>query len=127
MRPTGLRLLVGMAVLVAIVVVRHDPPSRLSAQPTVGTSIAWNAYGNDAGGSKHSRADQITRSNVGTLTPAWIYRTGDSGVGRAQARDETTPIFVGSVLYASRHRSAAFAPWTVTRGVSSVPSIRSSI
>jgi quinoprotein glucose dehydrogenase len=63
--------------------------------------IDWAAYAGDAGGSKYSSADQITRASVASLTPAWIYRTGDYGVGRAQARDETTPIFVDGVLYVS--------------------------
>jgi quinoprotein glucose dehydrogenase len=63
--------------------------------------IDWPAYAGDAGGSKYSAADQITRANVATLTPAWIYRTGDYGVGRTQARDETTPIFVDGLLFIS--------------------------
>ena len=63
--------------------------------------IEWTAYAGDAGGSKYSPADQITRGNVAALAPAWIHRTGDYGVGRAQARDETTPIFVDGVLYVS--------------------------
>ena len=63
--------------------------------------IEWTAYAGDAGGSKYSPADQISRANVATLTPAWIYRTGDYGVGRAQARDETTPIFVDGLLFIS--------------------------
>ena len=69
----------------------------LATQP----SIEWESYGNDAGGSKYSPANQITRANVATLAQAWTYRTGDYGVGRAAARDETTPIFVEGVLYAS--------------------------
>src|SRR4051812_12212524 len=63
--------------------------------------IEWTAYAGDAGGSKYSPADQITGANVATLTPAWTYRTGDYGIGRAQARDETTPIFVDGILYVS--------------------------
>src|SRR6185295_9212531 len=63
--------------------------------------IEWTAYAGDAGGSKYSPADQITAGNVATLTPAWTYRTGDYGVGRTQARDETTPIFVDGLLYIS--------------------------
>jgi len=65
--------------------------------------IEWTAYAGDAGGSKYSPADQISRTNVATLRPAWIYRTGDYGVGRAQARDETTPIFV----WRARRQTAA--------------------
>src|SRR5436190_9316161 len=63
--------------------------------------IEWAAYANDAGGSKYSTADQITRGNVGRLTVAWVYRTGDYGVGRVQARDETTPLFIDGTLYLS--------------------------
>ena len=63
--------------------------------------VEWTAYAGNAGGSKYSPADQITRANVATLTPAWTYRTGDYGVGRTQARDETTPIFVDGILYIS--------------------------
>jgi quinoprotein glucose dehydrogenase len=63
--------------------------------------VEWTAYAGDAGGSKYSPADQITRGNVASLTPAWIHRTGDYSVGRAQARDETTPIFVDGLLFVS--------------------------
>jgi quinoprotein glucose dehydrogenase len=63
--------------------------------------IEWTSYAGDAGGMKYSPADQITRGNVATLTPTWIYRTGDYGVGRAQARDETTPLFVDGLLFIS--------------------------
>ena len=61
--------------------------------------VEWTAYAGDAGGSKYSTADQITRANVAALTPAWIYRTGDYSVGRV--RDETTPIFVDRLLFVS--------------------------
>jgi quinoprotein glucose dehydrogenase len=61
--------------------------------------LEWTAYAGDAGGSKYSPADQITRGNVASLTPAWIYRTGDYTVGRV--RDETTPLFVDGLLFAS--------------------------
>jgi quinoprotein glucose dehydrogenase len=61
--------------------------------------VEWTAYAGDAGGSKYSPADQITRGNVASLAPAWIYRTGDYTVGRV--RDETTPIFVDGLLFAS--------------------------
>jgi quinoprotein glucose dehydrogenase len=73
----------------------------IAAPRAVSGPIEWTAYAGDLGGSKYSPADQITRANVTTLTPAWTYRTGDYGVGPAQARDETTPIFVDGVLYIS--------------------------
>ena len=71
------------------------------AGAAVRPSIDWTAYAGDAAGSKYSPANQITRANVATLVPVWTYRTGDYGVGRTQARDETTPIFVDGVLYIS--------------------------
>jgi quinoprotein glucose dehydrogenase len=61
----------------------------------------WPAYAHDVGGSKYSPANEVTRTNVGRLVPAWTYRTGDFALGRKQARDETTPLFVDGVLYAS--------------------------
>ena len=64
-------------------------------------TVEWMAYGHDAGGSKYSPAAQITRENVKSLVPAWSYRTGDFALGGAMARDETTPLFVDNVLYAS--------------------------
>jgi quinoprotein glucose dehydrogenase len=63
--------------------------------------VEWRSYAGDAGGTKYSPADQITRANVATLAPAWTYRTGDYGVGRVQARDETTPVFVDGLLFVS--------------------------
>ena len=63
--------------------------------------IEWTAYGHDGQGTKYSPAAQITRGNVGGLVPVWIYRTGDYALGPSMARDETTPLFVDGVLYAS--------------------------
>src|SRR5258708_26589642 len=74
---------------------------RVAAPQAARGRVEWTAYAGDAGGSKYSPADQITRGNVASLTPAWIYRTGDYSVGRAQARDETTPIFVDGLLFVS--------------------------
>ena len=61
----------------------------------------WSAYAHDAGGTKYSPAAAIDRTNVSRLVPVWSYRTGDYGLGAATVRDETTPIFVDGVLYAS--------------------------
>ena len=73
----------------------------LAAAPGARGSADWIAYAHDAGGSKHSPAAQINRDNVYRLVPVWSYRTGDYGLGAATARDETTPIVVDGVLYAS--------------------------
>jgi quinoprotein glucose dehydrogenase len=74
--------------------------------PNVGASLAtraieWTAYARDAAGSKYSPAAEITRANVKDLVPVWTYRTGDFARGGATARDETTPLYVDDVLYAS--------------------------
>ena len=63
--------------------------------------IDWPAYARDAGGTKYSPADQITRENVRDLVPVWTYRTGDFGRGGGTVRDETTPIAIGGWLYVS--------------------------
>src|SRR5690348_8328588 len=67
----------------------------------VGSAVEWSANGRDAGGSKYSPATQITTANVRDLAPVWIYRTGDFALGDGMVRDETTPLFVDGVLYAS--------------------------
>src|SRR3954469_23203184 len=72
----------------------------VAAQGTART-IDWPAYAHDAGGTKFSPARQIDRRNVKNLVPIWTYRTGDYALGGGMARDETTPLFVDNVLYAS--------------------------
>ena len=37
----------------------------------------WGYYGGDVFGRRFSSLDQITRDNVGKLTLAWSYRTGE--------------------------------------------------
>jgi quinoprotein glucose dehydrogenase len=66
-----------------------------------GVTVEWAAYAHDGAGTKYSPAAQITRANVKDLIPIWTYRTGDYAIGDAMARDETTPLFVDNVLYAS--------------------------
>jgi quinoprotein glucose dehydrogenase len=64
--------------------------------------MAWEAYGNDPGGSKFSALDEINRSNVGQLEQAWQYRTGETGEGYATGHNltfEATPIFWRDTLY----------------------------
>ncbi|HEY7895914.1 MAG TPA: pyrroloquinoline quinone-dependent dehydrogenase [Gemmatimonadaceae bacterium] len=72
-----------------------------AASANAQTPIDWPAYAHDAQGTKYSPAAQITRDNVRRLVPVWTYRTGDFALGDAMARDETTPLLVDNVLYAS--------------------------
>lgn len=66
--------------------------------------IDWPTYGNDPGGTRYSRAAQITTKNVSELKPLWVYHTG--ALERAPQQKgkiafEATPIFVDGTLYVS--------------------------
>jgi len=50
----------------------------------------WGYYGGDAFGRRFSSLDQINRGNVGKLTLAWSYRTGELGAGFARASRGTS-------------------------------------
>ena len=77
-------------------------PVMPSTGPRAGSgTVEWTAYGRDAAGTKYSPASQITRENVRDLVQIWTYRTGDFARGSGAVRDETTPLFVDGVLYAS--------------------------
>ncbi|MFZ5618126.1 MAG: pyrroloquinoline quinone-dependent dehydrogenase [Pseudomonadota bacterium] len=69
------------------------------AAPT--KSGPWSHYGADAGGSRYSGLDDITRENVGTLARAWTYSTGDLQTKPQAIRrsaGEATPILVEDSL-----------------------------
>ena len=38
----------------------------------------WPVYGGDLGGMRYATAAQITKENVGRLTIAWTYHTGEA-------------------------------------------------
>jgi quinoprotein glucose dehydrogenase len=62
----------------------------------------WTAYGHDALGSRFSPLTQITRDNVGQLTVAWTYRTGEIAVKTHQpTKFEATPLMVDGILFLS--------------------------
>ena len=72
----------------------------------------WQWYGGDAGGTRHSSQARITRKNVEQLKIAWTYRTGDRGVGFAQARKmsfEATPILIDDTLFLSTPTNVVIA------------------
>ena len=70
------------------------------------TSISgdWPISGRDAGGTRYSPLTGITPENVGRLTRAWTYHTGDQGT-----QFETTPIVVGGVMYFTTQRQRVVA------------------
>ncbi len=59
----------------------------------------WTAYGRDAGGERFSPLDQIRAGNVGTLTVAWTYHTGDAFT----PRDGRPTAFEATPLVTRRH------------------------
>src|SRR5579871_2109841 len=64
----------------------------------------WPSYGRDPGGAKYSPLDQINTKNVGMLSPAWTYHTGDpAGIW------EETPIVVKGVMYFATQKNRTIA------------------
>ena len=99
-RMTLLRLLLALVVVAVAVAVA-------SARATV---QEWPSYGGDPGGMRFSPLKQIHRGNVGRLTRAWTYHTGDLALGLSHGRNpsegeveafESTPLMVDGVLYVS--------------------------
>jgi alcohol dehydrogenase (cytochrome c) len=64
----------------------------------------WPHYGGQSSAWRYSSLDQINRSNVKRLQPAWVFQTGDY-VGGLQA----TPIVVNGVIYVSTSHNRIFA------------------
>jgi len=60
----------------------------------------WMHWGNTTAGTRFAALDQITRDNIGQLTEAWRFQTGDvpesNGFG---AEDQATPMQVGDTVY----------------------------
>src|SRR5665213_4189526 len=72
----------------------------------------WPTYGGDAGGMRYTTAQQITPSNVSTLTPAWTFHTGaiaKQSVETAKASFEATPILFRGMLYLTSPFDEVFA------------------
>ena len=69
-----------------------------------GNAGDWGWYGGDAGGSRYSLLDQINKTNVGQLKPAWELHVGDvsdGSNGRPKSEFEATPIVVAGTMYLS--------------------------
>ena len=75
------------------------PRGSPAAEPQAGE---WTSYGHDALGSRYSPLSTITRENVGRLTVAWTYRTGEAGTKTRQStKFEATPLMVDGTLFLS--------------------------
>ncbi len=93
-----LRTLRAVAVLLAASVVigyahQGSPASSPPARPgDPQASGEWRSYGRDPGGQRFSPLTHITPANVGTLTRAWTFDTGATGM-------QATPLVVDGVMY----------------------------
>jgi len=58
----------------------------------------WRVSSGDAGGTRYSPLDQIDRTNVSRLVPAWVFRTGDMQTAPASTI-QCTPIVVDGTMY----------------------------
>ena len=106
----------------------------LAALVAVGTGVpagaeAWPHYGGSLAGDRRATPSSITPGNVGGLSLAWTYRTGDATDGEDfdgnPSRFRATPILVGDRLIASTGFNRVFAldpatgqeMWTYDPGV----------
>jgi quinoprotein glucose dehydrogenase len=80
--------------LVAALLLAFAPRAAGQSQPTVD----WPRVGNDPGCMRYSELDQINRTNVARLKPAWTYHTRELE-GRTGKTIECTPIVVDGVMY----------------------------
>jgi quinoprotein glucose dehydrogenase len=58
----------------------------------------WPLVGGDAGSTRYSPLDQITRDNVKNLQVAWTWRADNFGPA-PEYKNETTPLMINGVLY----------------------------
>jgi quinoprotein glucose dehydrogenase len=64
----------------------------------------WEFYGADAGGSRYSPLDQVNKTNVAQLRPAWELHIGDvsdGSDGRPKSEFEATPMVVAGTMFVS--------------------------
>jgi alcohol dehydrogenase (cytochrome c) len=68
------------------------------------TRADWPSYGGTYSALRYSALDQVNRSNVAKLGPAWMFQTGDPEAGL-----QATPIVVDGVMYLASASSWVFA------------------
>jgi quinoprotein glucose dehydrogenase len=74
----------------------------LGSSAAAAAEPGWPYYGSDEGGQRYSTAAQITPANVGRMTPAWTFSTGDltsKGTAMHRASLEVTPILDDGRLF----------------------------
>ena len=81
----------------------------VSAQPkTGGKTVDWANTNRDKGGTRYAPLTQINKSNVASLRPAWIYRTGDGTPGKSDTI-ECTPIVRDGIMYLTTNKLSIVA------------------
>ena len=78
--------------------------STATAQDAGPTHADWPHYGGTQFSWRYSALDQINTSNVKTLTPAWLFQTGDYAENL-----QATPIVQDGVMYLITARARVFA------------------
>ena len=79
----------------------------VTAAPGCGATLTdreWPVYGGDAGGTRFSPLTDIDRGNVGQLSLAWSWRTGERPLAEFKTSPgmfEATPLMIAGVLYLS--------------------------
>ncbi|WP_293868244.1 PQQ-binding-like beta-propeller repeat protein [uncultured Alsobacter sp.] len=98
----------------------QQPTGRLPEQrpiPLVPDRPTWNTFHGQLNGQKYSPLTQITAENVGSLTKAWEFHTGDASDGSGNLPTSVwsaTPIFANDTLYVGTpfYRVIALDPGT---------------
>jgi quinohemoprotein ethanol dehydrogenase len=80
--------------------------TRVATQTITPGRLDWPSYGNDLGAMRFANVDQINRSNVASLQPAWILHTK---VMNPATSFETQPIVIDGVMYATSPHGHVFA------------------
>lgn len=62
----------------------------------VTSQVDWPTYNGQVGGNRYSAVDQIDKSNVTRLAPAWVFNLPGT------SRLEVTPVVVDGVMYVTR-------------------------
>jgi quinoprotein glucose dehydrogenase len=112
----------GAGLLLVSVVARDGMGQSASAKSTPRTTAVeeWTAYGRDAYGSRYSPLGDVTRANVGGLTQAWSFSTGELAEGtgasangelafRRRTSLEATPLVIDGTMYLSSPYGRVFA------------------
>ena len=78
--------------------------AQFTPQPELGLTLStegkapqWSHYGASADGDSYSAADQINRSNVAQLVPAWTFHTDEDAA--TQITFQSTPIEIEGDLF----------------------------